>query len=73
MQVQAEITFDQLIDIVKQLPAGQLRRLKTIIENKSRTPQPDTDFATLLRNGPTATKEQLKTIEQNRKMLSKWK
>lgn len=73
MQVQTEMTFDQLVDIVKKLPASQLKRLKTIIENETKTQQHDTDFATLLRNGPTATKEQLKTIEHNSKMLSKWR
>jgi hypothetical protein len=73
MQVQTEMTFEQLVDIVKKLPASQLKRLKTIIENETKTEQPNTDFATLLRNGPTATKEQIKAIETNRKMLSKWR
>jgi hypothetical protein len=73
MQVQTEMTFEQLVDIVKKLPASQLKRLKTIIENETKTEQPNTDFATLLRNGPTATKEQIKAIEYNRKMLSKWR
>lgn len=73
MQVQVDITFDQLVDIVKKLPASQLKRLKTIIENETKTQQPNSDFATLLRNGPTATKEQIKAIEHTRKVLSKWK
>lgn len=73
MQALVDITFDQLVDIVKKLSASQQRRLKAIIENETKTQQPDTDFATLLRNGPTATKEQIKAIEHNRKMLSKWR
>lgn len=73
MQVQSEMTFEQLIDIVRKLPASQMKRLKAIIENQTEAQQPSTDFAALLRNGPTATKEQMKTIEQNRKMLSKWR
>ncbi len=73
MQVQVDITFDQLVDIVKKLPASQLKRLKTIIENETKTQQSNSDFATLLRNGPTATKEQIKAIEHNRKVLSKWR
>jgi hypothetical protein len=73
MQVKMDMTFEQLVDVVKKLPAAQLKKLKAVIENEAEKQQSNTDFAALLRNGPTATKEQIKTIENNRKLLLKWR
>lgn len=72
MQVQVDIEFDQLLKIVKTLPAGQLKQLKTEIEKKAKSTK-STDLETLLLNGPTATKNQLNTIVKNRKAINQWR
>lgn len=36
MQLQVDIEFDQLVKIVKKLPTGKLRQLKTEIENEGK-------------------------------------
>ena len=73
MQVQVDIGFDQLVKIVKTLPAGQLRQLKAEIEKETTNNKRDADLETLLLNGPVATKKQLETIESNRKAINQWR
>jgi len=72
MQVQVDIEFDQLLKIVKTLPAGQLKKLRTEIEKEAKSTN-STDLETLLLNGPTATKNQLDTIVKNRKAFNQWR
>ena len=72
MQVQVDISFDQLLRAVKSLPAGQLKQLKAEIEKKAQEMSPS-DLESLLLNGPTATEEELQTIENNRKAINQWR
>ena len=73
MQVQVDIEFDQLVKIVKTLPTGKLRLLKAEIEKKSIKQKGKGDLKTLLLSGPVATKKQLETIENNRKIINQWR
>lgn len=70
MQVQVDISFDQLLKVVKNLPVEQLRRLKVEIEKEHKVKKSKYDLETLLLNGPTATKRQLEIIENNRKAIN---
>lgn len=71
MQVQLNIAFEQLLEIVKALPSNQLKRLKKEIDKKAMTKK--TDLKELLLNGPVATKEELETIANNRKAINQWR
>lgn len=73
MQVQVEIKFDDLLKVVKTLPAEQLKQLKAEIEKEVKQARSKTDLKTLLLNGPTATKKQLEVIEKNRKAINQWR
>lgn len=73
MQVQVDIGFQELLKIVKTLPAGQLKQLKAEIEKKTLINNPETNLEALLLNGPVATKKQLETIENNRKAINQWR
>ena len=70
MQLQVDIEFDQLVKIVKTLPAGKLRQLKAAIEAELKKVESKVDLLTLLLNGPVATKKQVKLIEDNRKAIN---
>lgn len=72
MQVQVDIGFDQLLKIVKTLPAGQLKQLKAEIEKEAEDNK-SIELEKLLLNGPTATKKQLDTITKNRKAINQWR
>ena len=71
MQVEVDIPFDQLLKVVKKLPASQLRLLKAEIEKEQ--PKSDIDLEALLLEGPTATKKQLETIRKNRQAINQWR
>jgi len=73
MQVQVDIEFNQLVKIVKTLPARQLKQLKAEIEKEAKDGRQRTDLKTILLNGPIATKKQLKIIENNRKAINQWR
>ncbi|MCF2516138.1 hypothetical protein [Dyadobacter sp. CY351] len=72
MQVQVDISFDQLLRAVKTLPAGQLKQLKAEIEKEGRE-KSQNNLESLLLNGPTATEDELQTIENNRKAINQWR
>jgi hypothetical protein len=73
MQVQVDIAFDQLLEVVKKLPEKQLRLLKAEIEKEDKKDKSKTNLETLLLNGPTATKKQLEIIKLNRKAINQWR
>ena len=73
MQVQVDIEFDQLLKIVKTLPAGQLKLLKAEIERKRKVKKSKIDLETLLLTGPVATQKQLSVIKNNRKAINQWR
>jgi hypothetical protein len=73
MQVQVDIGFEQLVQIVKKLPATRLSKLRAKIEKEFKDEQPKADLETLLLNGSTATKKQLETIAKNRKADNQWR
>ncbi len=54
------------------LPSEQLKQLKAAIETKTAADK-TVDLETLLLNGPTATKKQLNTIDENRKAINQWR
>ncbi|MGN6491246.1 MAG: hypothetical protein ACTHLE_04565 [Agriterribacter sp.] len=72
MQVQVEIEFNQLLQIVRTLPAAELKQLKAEIEKKVKHRNPG-KLEELLLNGPTATPRQLEIITQNRKSINQWR
>ena len=73
MQVQVDLAFEQLVEIVKTLPQGKLRQLKAEIEKKTGKEKGNASLKSLLLNGPVATEKQLETIEHNRKSINQWR
>ncbi len=73
MKVQIDIGFDQLLNLIKTLPAEQLNQLKNEIEKENKDKKTEIDLEALLLNGPTATKKQLEVIANNRKAINQWR
>lgn len=73
MQVEVDIAFDQLLKIVRKLPAGQLKQLGAEIEKEKIEKKSTVDLKALLLSGPVATKKQLEIIEKNRKAINQWR
>ncbi len=72
MQIQIDIRFEQLLQIVRTLPARQQQLLKVELEKGSAT-RTSSDLEALLLSGPVATKEQIAVIENNRKEVNQWR
>jgi len=73
MQAQIEIEYDQLVQLVKQLPKKQWTRLKNEVEKNVVLSGAQSDMLTLLLNGPTFSKKQLDEIEKARKEINVWR
>ncbi|MET3978904.1 hypothetical protein ABIB62_001473 [Mucilaginibacter sp. UYP25] len=72
MQIQVDIGFNDLVEIVKNLPADQLLQLKKELQDKPANSN-KVHFRDLLVNGPTISDEQAKTMEETRKAINQWR
>lgn len=73
MQLTVDIKYEQLIDIIRNLPADQLAKIKsdlqnTVAVNKAGTGK--TDFQKFLLKGPVMSDDQYSAFKENRKTLN---
>jgi hypothetical protein len=73
MRVQVNIGFEQLVQLAKQLPPTQWKKLKQEVEMQVPEGEDREAFKQLLLNGPTFSKKQLACIEETRKKIDKWR
>jgi hypothetical protein len=73
MQVQIDIGFEQLIQIVRGLSATQWSMLKKEVENVQVEKREISDLETFLLTAPTFSDEQIKEIEKTRKAINQWR
>jgi hypothetical protein len=72
MQIQVDIGFNDLVEIVKNLPKDKLLQLKKELEEKPANVKKD-HFRDFLINGPTLSDEQVKTMREARKAINQWR
>lgn len=73
MHIQVDIGFEQLLEIVRNLPGEQLDRLKEEIEKNKETKNPKVNKESFLLSGPVFTDEQIEDIIEARKAINKWR
>lgn len=73
MQVQLDIGFEQLVSIVKKLPARQWAKLKSEIERSVKDSPKNQDLEAFLLEAPTFSQKQLDTIAETRKAINQWR
>lgn len=73
MQAQIDIGFDQLVQLVKQLPKKQWTKLKTEVEEQNTSGSQQSDMLNLLLEAPTFNKKQLSEIAKARKEINQWR
>ncbi len=74
MQVQIDIGFKQLIQIIRKLPPSQLSKIREEIEKEYKQDEVKfSDIETFLLKAPTFTKQQLDTIAETRKSINQWR
>lgn len=70
MQALIDIPFEQLVKLVRQLPARQWIRLKEEVEQK---PVSTSNLEAFLLSAPTFSEEQLDEIATTRKAMNQWR
>lgn len=76
MQLTVNIKYEQLIDIIKHLPANQLARIKsdlesTVFANGAKTGK--SEFQEFLLKGPVMSDSQYSAYKENRKAFNQWR
>ncbi|HEY6977339.1 MAG TPA: hypothetical protein VH396_13675 [Chitinophagaceae bacterium] len=71
--MQVDIEFNQLVELAKQLPPKQWKKLKTEVEKQAKQVDPMTNLEQFLLNAPTFNKKQLDEIAKTRKAISQWR
>lgn len=72
MQLQVNIPFQQLLDLIKSLPKSQQQLLRVELEKVAENSS-TASLEELLLSGPIAEKEDLDRIRTNRKSLNQWR
>ncbi len=73
MEKKVQVPFQQILTVVKTLTPAQKARLRLeLIEEKPHQKNKE-EFIEFLLNGPVYSEKQIKTIEENRKSIAKWR
>jgi hypothetical protein len=76
MQNTVELSYEQLINLIRHLPANQLAKIKSDLENIvaiDNTETRRTDFQVFLSKGPVMSDAQYAAFKENRKSLNQWR
>lgn len=73
MEIKVQVPFQQLLDIVKSLPAAQKAKLRQELDEEKPADKNHDNFIDYLLNGPVYTDEEIQVIEENRKSIAAWR
>ena len=76
MELKLRISYAELFELVKQLPASQILQLKSDLAGKSLPGQTKIDkaeFKALLLKGPVMSEEQYQQFLQTRNWMNQWR
>lgn len=76
MQLTVNIKYEQLIDVIRKLPANQLAKMKADLDltlAKTKVDIDKTDFRKFLLSGPVMSDDQYSAYKENRKAFNQWR
>ena len=76
MELKLDLSYEQLIKLILQLPKSKLVQLRKILDgqtNETTKPLIQTDFQKLLLSGPVMNENQYQIFEENRKRFTEWR
>jgi hypothetical protein len=73
MQVQIDIGFEQIVSLVKKLPAKQWAKLKSEIERNGEDVPKNQDLEAFLLQAPTFSQKHIDTISETRNAVNQWR
>jgi len=76
MEIMLDIGFEQLLDLIKKLPAGKIKQLKTALDDdfiKEKAEKELSDFQSFLLKGPVMDANQYAQHVEDRRHFNKWR
>ena len=76
MNLTVKIGFDEIVQLVKQLPASKIKQLQDSVNQEfisKKAKEEISSFQDFLLKAPVMNDEQLKQFEENRKDFKKWR
>lgn len=76
MELKLNIGYQELVELIKQLPTNQIRNLKTelaLIEEDHPMEDERTDFQEFLAKGPVMDEDQYQVFLSNRNFFNAWR
>ena len=76
MQFTIDIRIEQLINTIKKLPANQIEKIKSALNDRIIAEKANSDiseFQKFLLSGPVMTDEQYNQFRENRKTFNSWR
>jgi hypothetical protein len=76
MELRINIGFDQILNIIGQLPENQISKLRAVLETESfkkDIKNETSSFQQFLLNGPVMNSKQFEKFTENRKRMNKWR
>ena len=73
MEMKINIGFEQLLQLVKMLPASQLSKLKAELQNEKISVVNNNDLKAFLLQAPTFNSKQISAIAATRKSINQWR
>ncbi|GHV72526.1 hypothetical protein FACS1894201_02200 [Bacteroidia bacterium] len=76
MQLTVNIGYDQIVNLVKQLPANQIEKIKQEFTQeyiKAKARAEISEFQEFLLSGPVMSEQQYKEFNENREHLNAWR
>jgi len=76
MQLTVDIPYEQLIDMIRHLPANQLAKIKSDLEDAvamDKAETGETDLQEFILKGPVMSDAQYSVFKENRKAFNQWR
>lgn len=75
MELKEDISYNELLQVIKNLPDDRISQLKADLQFLPSKSQPaaTNSFQELLLKGPVMSDEQYKTFQENRNHFAKWR
>jgi len=76
MQLTVDIPYEQLISIIRHLPANQLAKIKSDLKHSVAVNNAETEktnFQEFLLKGPVMSDDQYSAFKKNRKAFNQWR
>lgn len=73
MELKVNVSYKDLLDLIKQLPVNQISKLKQELNKEKFSPTPPQSFKALLLQGPVMDDLQYNAFERNRIHFKLWR